>query len=241
MMGRTHATSGAVLALAAVPALRAHGIDATGGSVIALAIAGAGGAMLPDLDHAHASIAQALGPVTKAIAGVVSAVSGGHRNGTHSILGIAAFTAIAVGINRAGGIAVGLWLAFLFAIGTAAMRLSMSKTTTSHTVLCLLAGAALVSSSALKAFPFGILPWGVAIGATAHLLGDMLTTQGVPLLWPVSKFRFKVANLTTDHFTERYIVGPGLSLVMVWQIIVLAGWQQHVLDAVAVFRSAFPT
>jgi hypothetical protein len=59
-----------------------------------------------------------------------------------------------------------------------------------------------------------------------HCLGDMLTKEGCPLLWPVIPTRFKVANLTTDRFTERVIIGPALTVVAFVQVAgLLVGWE----------------
>ena len=55
----------------------------------------AGAALLPDADHRRATIAHSLPPVSNAICAGIGEVSGGHRNGTHSLLGIAAFTLLA--------------------------------------------------------------------------------------------------------------------------------------------------
>ena len=232
MMGRTHATAGAVATLAVLPLLQQHGLAVSPAGVVAAMIAGAGAAMLPDFDHRHATVAQTLGPISRGLAIGVETVSGGHRNGTHSILGVAVFTAAAVAINEAqtllglflphsqaqlaARVLLGLWLAFLFAVATAALRVSPIRNIRVHSVFCLLAGIALTTMTAVLPFPTDVLPWAVAIGATSHLITDMATKEGCPLLWPVSKFRFKFANLTTDHFTERVIVGPGLGLAAIW-------------------------
>ena len=61
--------------------------------ITTLACAGAG--ILPDIDHHNGSIARSIPPVSGWIARIVGLISGGHRKGTHSILGIIAFWAIA--------------------------------------------------------------------------------------------------------------------------------------------------
>lgn len=50
----------------------------------------AGAALLPDADHPNATIAHSLPPVSTVIVNGVGKVSGGHRHGTHSVLGIVA-------------------------------------------------------------------------------------------------------------------------------------------------------
>jgi len=65
-MGRTHATSGAVAFLAVLPLLHQAGLPLTPLAVPVAAIAAAGAATLPDLDHPQATVSQSLGPATLA-------------------------------------------------------------------------------------------------------------------------------------------------------------------------------
>lgn len=235
MMGRTHSSAGMVLSLAAAPLLVNAGIvEANGYSYVALAVAGAGAAMVPDFDHRHATIAHSLGPVSKALAIGIEKISGGHRNGTHSLLGWAIWILISIGFCAVGGYALGLFLAFLLAVGMAGLQVKFSKKSfVLHSLICIAAGYWLIRSSAIDAFPVWLIPWACAIGYFAHIGpvgGDMLTLQGVPLLWPVNKTRFKLANVTTDHFTERVIIGPALGLIAIVQVLWLAGYAPLLLD-----------
>lgn len=223
-MGRTHATSGAVAFLVLVPAAGAAGFDVSGLAVATGAVAAAGAAMLPDLDHPQASVSQALGPLTRLMARGVSVVSGGHRCGTHSLLGVAVVAGVGVVVYRAGGIWLGLWLAFLAAITLAALRVRLSRVTVVHTVACLIVGAALASLSVWGAVPLRLVPWAVAVGAAVHVAGDCLTREGCPLLWPVSSRRVAVLQLRTEGPVERWVIGPGLAVVAVVSIWQLADW-----------------
>lgn len=235
MMGRTHATSGVVLALASVPLLNSTIIPfvaahtplaiqpVTGWGVPVMAVAAAGGAMLPDFDHRHATIAQSLGPATKLVAVGIETVSGGHRNGTHSLLGVAAFTTAAWALAHLGGWPLGIWLGFLFAVALKAVDIPVARSTWVHTLTCLAGGVGLVWLSGYVTLPLLATVVGVAVGSVAHLLGDMLTKEGCPLLWPVNKTRFHVLSLTTDHFGERVIIGPLLGVVAVAQVAYLSG------------------
>jgi len=45
-------------------------------------------------------------------------------------------------------------------------------------------------------YPLASLPWAVPIGSAAHLAGDLVTKQGVPLLWPI-RHQFKLGHVTT--------------------------------------------
>ncbi|MEO3784782.1 metal-dependent hydrolase [Actinocorallia sp. B10E7] len=89
MMGRTHALSGAALFSAGtIPlGLPWH-------QVLIGAVACAGAAVLPDIDHHSSHIARTFGPLTRGFAWGVGKVSGGHRNGTHSALGVGLLAAV---------------------------------------------------------------------------------------------------------------------------------------------------
>ena len=232
MLGRTHATSGAVAVLALVPVLRDHGVTVDGWAVPVAAVVGAGAAMLPDFDHHHATIARSVGPVTALLARGVGAVSGGHRNGTHSLLGVAFFTGLATFLTHVGGLALGVFLAFLFAIASAALRLSMIRATVGHTLMCLGVGALLARGALADSFPVDVVPWAVAVGALTHLVGDMATVQGCPLFWPFHRHRYNYASLSTDHATERFVVGPALFLAAAWLTFSLAGGVEALLPSV---------
>jgi membrane-bound metal-dependent hydrolase YbcI (DUF457 family) len=60
----------------------------------------------------------------------------------------------------------------------------------------------------------------VMIGFIAHICADMLTKEGVPLLFPLP-FKigfppFKVLRITTGKFVEKFIVFPGVILYIIW-------------------------
>ncbi|MDX6739172.1 metal-dependent hydrolase [Actinocorallia sp. A-T 12471] len=89
MMGRTHALSGAALFTAgAIP------LDLPPDQILVGAVACAGAAVLPDIDHHGSHIARCFGPITRAFAWFVGKVAGGHRNGTHSALGVGLVAAL---------------------------------------------------------------------------------------------------------------------------------------------------
>src|SRR3954465_3160274 len=107
-MGFTHATSGTAAWFAVTAALPAFGpgiapLEPAG--VLAGAMVCAGAALLPDADHHNATIAHSLPPLSNAVCAGVGTLSGGHRQGTHSLIGIAVFTLIA-------------WLAGMVALDT---------------------------------------------------------------------------------------------------------------------------
>ena len=90
MMGRDHALSGAVAFAALAPLLDVHEAYLAAGVVLS-----AGAGVLPDIDHPDSTISQSFGFLTEWFAWLVDKLSGGHRHGTHSLLGIAVFTGAA--------------------------------------------------------------------------------------------------------------------------------------------------
>ncbi len=166
-------------------------LDITPAGVLAGAMACAGAALLPDADHRHATIAQSLPPVSNVVCAGIGEVAGGHRNGTHSLFGIAVFTLAAY--------LLGLWQVELPRYGTVFPGAGLS--------------AVLLIAFALKALKFipdsmRRLPWLVSIpagafvalfapeqqywfvlamllGTATHIVGDLLTVGGCNLIWPL--------------------------------------------------------
>jgi membrane-bound metal-dependent hydrolase YbcI (DUF457 family) len=54
------------------------------------------------------------------------------------------------------------------------------------------------------------LPWAVAVGVLAHIVGDFLTKEGVPvpLVWIVHRCRFALIPLRTGATVERVVLVP---------------------------------
>ena len=91
MLGHDHALSGALAFVAVAPLLPVSGTQL---AVAATLTAGAG--ILPDLDEPGSTIARTFGFLTGAFAWIVHRLSGGHRKGTHSLLGVALMTIAAL-------------------------------------------------------------------------------------------------------------------------------------------------
>ena len=87
MLGFSHATSGALGWFLAAPAVaNLIGQPLTAPELAVGAVACAGAALIPDLDHPQATIAWTFGPISKAAARLTALLAGGHRQGTHSLL-----------------------------------------------------------------------------------------------------------------------------------------------------------
>jgi inner membrane protein len=89
MMGRSHATSGALVA-----ALIVHGFGIDDGVAAAgLVAVTTVGALLPDFDHDDAMLPRFFGPLGRLVAWTVGRVFG-HRGITHSLLGLGLLTIV---------------------------------------------------------------------------------------------------------------------------------------------------
>lgn len=187
-MGRTHALSGAAVWMAAAPPLAEMiGQPLTGPDTLAGGLLCAGAALLPDLDTTTSAAARSMRPISWAAAKVIGAAAGGHRQATHS----AAFVAAVFGLLTAAvaspaaptvtavlsGLCVGLALRSL---GPARLRggslLDLGVLGVSTAVVAL--GWRAVD-------PRGWWPAAIAVGCAVHIAGDLLTSGGVRLLWPL--------------------------------------------------------
>lgn len=198
MMGGHHAISGAAAWLALTGsvtigdrALGAGVLDLTGPEVLAGTVVAAGAALLPDIDHPSATIARSAGAASKLASSAISSAAG-HRGATHTLLAVAVFTLAGVLVARLDWavhapvvgqveIATTAVVAVLCAFAVRALKL----TTGSLAPWLIGAGAGLLVG--LLAPEASIwLPAAIGLGALVHLLGDLLTTDGIPFpTWPL--------------------------------------------------------
>jgi membrane-bound metal-dependent hydrolase YbcI (DUF457 family) len=206
-MARTHALSGVTVWLAATPLLGLGGREIAAGLVVT-----AGAAMLPDLDHPSSSIARSWGPLTRALARLVARLSGGHRQGTHSLL----FVALVGVLGAAAGAAGGWWAVVpVFLAASLALGVLLHDKGPRNEIAAGVLALAVYAGEVQTAW----LGWALALGALAHLLGDALTPERVPLLWP-SRRRYGVGLFTTDTWPERVLAGL-LAVANVWLAVVV--------------------
>lgn len=185
VLGHNHALF-SVAAWCAVSASPLVGdLDVSGVAVGALVSAGA--ALLPDVDHPSASVARSLPPLTVWVARLVSAVGGGHRGVTHSLVGAVLFVAL---------VAVTPWRAWSAVV----CGVSVSVVPTVVGGVCV----ALAVRAVWKKSP-GLVQWAVCLvgavvcgvwsgawmgvalicGWVSHIVADFVTVAGVPLVWPL--------------------------------------------------------
>jgi membrane-bound metal-dependent hydrolase YbcI (DUF457 family) len=235
MLGRDHALSGALVFAALGPSLHVTGSHLAAGVAIA-----AGAGVLPDIDHPDSTIARSFGFLTEAFAWIVARISGGHRHGTHSLAGIAVFTAgaLAAGSFQLSGprltghtafswhmVPAGLCLALLYSAAFRALRIG------GHHGDLLGIGGAVITCYArwdLALIPLGhwhvpLLALAIGLGCAAHIAGDELTHGGCPVFWPFSEHEFHLLprplQITTARLGENWIIFPlltGALVLAVW-------------------------
>src|SRR5512146_1071310 len=186
MLGRDHALSGAVVFAALAPSLHVTEAHLAAGLVLA-----AGAGVLPDIDHPDSTISRSFGFLTEWFAWLVDRLSGGHRHGTHSLLGIAAFTAGAYGAglyqlsepkSALTGhlvfswhlVPAGLVLALLYSSALRALHIGGH-----HGDLLGIAAAVITCYTGADLAQLSVGPWHVpllatvtALGCAAHIAGD---------------------------------------------------------------------
>jgi LexA-binding, inner membrane-associated putative hydrolase len=206
VLGHSHALSGLAAGAATLPWAPVHGAVAQGAWVAA-----AGGfAMLPDLDQQRTTISRMWGPVTDMSAALINKLSGGHRWGTHdAVLGPVVFGLLAAAAARTHPTSL---LVLALAIGLALRALNFvipgrAENTVIGNLLLSWGGAWLFLAHSPQPT---WLPWAVGLGVLAHIAGDFLTKEGipVPLLWLVHRCRVALIHLRTGATVEKALLAP---------------------------------
>ncbi len=148
--------------------------------LIAGALICAGAAMLPDLDHPSATIAQTFGPATWLLSKGVNFVSGGHRKATHSLL-----FAILMGVGAhllATRFTVGQDILVVLSIGLAlrAVGIGVPGNKIASAVVNIVLTAGIFAAFWGLGVSYAWLGFAIGIGCLVHVAGDCLTERGVP-------------------------------------------------------------
>lgn len=65
-----------------------------------------------------------------------------------------------------------------------------------------------------------LIPYAAAAGTAAHIAGDMLTVEGCPLAWPISRVHFRIlpwpVAFTTGTWRELRVLTPLLLITLAW-------------------------
>ncbi len=199
MMGHSHAVTGAAgwLALTCPPPFGFGLLDLSTEHVLSGILIAGGAALLPDTDHHSGTASYVLPPISGMLTRFIGTISGGHRHGTHSFIGAAAFTAIAVlaslwrtdlryyapwlpdGFST---FQIGNWLLICYLVVMGAKALRIAPGWQGAWIIALGLGTFLTYAAPTSMW---WLPLAVGIGCLIHMLGDALTTQGIPPLWPL--------------------------------------------------------
>jgi membrane-bound metal-dependent hydrolase YbcI (DUF457 family) len=238
MLGRDHALTGAFVFAALGPTLHVTGAHLAVGVVLT-----AGTGVLPDIDHPDSTISRSFGFMTEGFAWLVDRLSGGHRHGTHSLFGIAVFTAgaLAAGAYQLSGptagsgsawhalftwhmLPAGLYMALIYSSALRALHVGGH-----HGDLVGICGAVATCYTGADLFRLQVGPWHVpmlalatGLGCAAHIAGDELTHGGCPIFWPASMHEFHLLprplQFTTAKLCETWVVFPllcvGLGLAL---------------------------
>lgn len=214
MIGVSHATSGAVGWLLIAPALdKAGAIQATPAVLACGTVICAGGALLPDWDKPGTTISRFLGPVSDAVARVLNVIAGGHRQGTHSLLfailvGVGSWAAV----TKFGMAAIAILIFLMSGLAARALNLAPREGTMAWGGIALIAVTVTAVTALFGPPDFNWLPYAIGGGCLIGTLGDMITPQGVPLLWPYG-YRFKIPILPrTGSGWETGLLTPAMTL-----------------------------
>lgn len=215
MMGVQHALGGSVLAVAALPWLEAqYGLTA-GQEVLTVALA-VGGGMVCDLDMPGSTIGRTYGPVTNVLARLVAFVARGHRKGTHCLLGLLVFALVADRAAVAGGLTSALLVWIMLGVACRAAGLAVpghrSLTAIIHAFTMGLLTVLVLASGVDPHVP---LVAGMVLGTVSHVVLDMLTDKGCPLLYPFSRRCYGVDIFTTGSRWTSPLVTGGLTVALV--------------------------
>jgi membrane-bound metal-dependent hydrolase YbcI (DUF457 family) len=256
VMGPTHATSGAVAWLAGAGSVTTVlGYSQGPGELAVYTAVCAGAALLPDLDVSGQVFRQRGGATAARVFGIVSLVMAewveklslgvylltrttrdprrrnGHRTFTHT-LAFAVLLGVAVSllVARFGRAVV---LGVLFVTVALAIRGLMAEWARRSGWLVTTPVSAAVTVVAFQGLPadgYPLVGVAVGLGCLVHLLGDMITHHGCPLLWPIPIRRRTWYVMTTPSILsvragggfEKVVLLPGLTLAAcaasVWQV-----------------------
>lgn len=214
MMAHGHALSGAVGYLAAAGPL---GLPTDGRHMAAGVLLTAGAALAPDLDHPGSTLSRTGGLATQAISAAVNAVSGGHRQLTHSALFVAAVAIAATWLSRLGSprpaaVVAGVLVAAAAPLLARSLPRGLAGATAAGLVPAIWIGHG-IDTTALDTGPWFVAA--IAGGVALHLVGDALTPGGIPILAPLTSERFGLPLFSTGGLIEG-VVTTALAVAAVW-------------------------
>lgn len=226
MLGRDHALLGAAAGVAlAGPVAHLAGVDLPPVQIAAAGAIASAFALLPDIDEPGSTVSRKLGPLSETVSHVTNTLAGGHRQATHSILFAAGIGGLFWWLERFALTAPIVVFASLSLILAMIVPFRLGRR---HHLLSFLApvaagwavwraetGAWLTKPGAVTDPHLWGWLWAAAAGGVLlHLIGDMVTVEGVPYLWP-ARLRVAVPILGHTESAREQLVGAGLSIAVV--------------------------
>src|SRR5690606_22095140 len=151
---------------------------------------------------------------------------GGHRNGTHSLLFALLMGGLAQLLVWWSEMAAQVFVFLLIGIALNGLGYGMEKNRVAAEVINALATAGITLALYTSGVSYAWLGLAVCYGCLLHFLGDMATQMGVPLLWPLWKYRFgQNVGFKTDGPVERKVITPMLTLAIVLMSVYLFPWK----------------
>jgi membrane-bound metal-dependent hydrolase YbcI (DUF457 family) len=150
----------------------------------------AGAALLADADHGSATISRSIPVIGKVVTSGIGRASGGHRHGLHGLLAILCAWALAMGLGYLvwqpswwdQPLAIGPAVMTVATVAFAAKALKLSEGSWPTAWLIGVGVAAFIALFAPEQQSWFVVC--ITLGYGVHLMGDFLTTGGLPLLWP---------------------------------------------------------
>lgn len=205
MMGRTHALTGIAAGVGTTYLIDVPLITAVLGSVLC-----AGAALAPDIDHRESTVTKSFGPVTQVLSYLVRMISGGHRAGTHSILGIVLIGTLAqfgVMFRHVPGASIParvvLCVLLILCFGGVIRLLKIPGWFDDLAPIPIV-----ISIVCFTAIDLSIVPWVLMLGCAVHVAGDVVTKAGCPLWWPLSAERVRFPLFRAGGSFEYQVVTP---------------------------------
>jgi len=182
--------------------------------VVAGAMICAGSALLPDVDHPSATIAHTYGGITHLLSRIVNAVSGGHRHATHSLLFVLIAGGLTEGVAQLSPVAVQVCCFMLIGFGLRGLGFGVPGKRITSAIVNAVANCGLLGVFALLGVRYEWIGVAVALGCLVHLVGDCITSEGCPLLWPyLGRLSIPFVPRSGGR-VERWIVTPLLIIVI---------------------------
>ncbi|WP_276972047.1 metal-dependent hydrolase [Ferrimicrobium acidiphilum] len=217
MLGRDHLLLAGVAGIALLPIVApAEFKDPVTLGISTVIVAGFG--LLPDIDEPGSTLSRKLGFVSRGFSKIVKTLAGGHRKLTHSLIFVALIWILAYLTDKNWA----TWTTCIMYLITASVALKYllpAMLRRSHLLLwgLMFGGAYVAYRHPLDPLEIAFL---AASGTMLHIFGDLLTVEGVPLLYPMSlSFRFPIVGHTEraedGPFNREHLLGIALALAFI--------------------------